>query len=84
MAGILDFYDIIVNQIVGDPGLFIILTFLIVGLILVLSRAPNIVFMFFMTALTGVLAIEFPILRWILAILGGGFIGWTFMRIRRE
>lgn len=84
MADILDFYDIIVNQLVGDPTLFIFLTFLVIGFILIRSRAPNVVLSFFIMIVTGILAIEFPVLRWGLAIFGLGFVGWIFMRIRRE
>lgn len=84
MADILDFYDIIVNQLVGDPTLFIFLTFLVIGFILIRSRAPNVVLSFFIMIVTGILAIKFPVLRWGLAIFGLGFVGWIFMRIRRE
>lgn len=84
MSNILDFYDIIVNQIVGDPTLFIFLTLLVIGFILVRSRAPNIVISYFIIAVAGILAIQFPVLRWGVAIFGLGFVGWIFMRLRRE
>lgn len=84
MAQILDFYDLIVNQIIGDPTLFILLTLFVIGIILVMNRAPNTVISYFTIAVAGILAIQFPILRWGVAIFGLGFVGWIFMRLRRE
>lgn len=80
----LNFYDIIVNQLVGDVGIFIILCYVLISLILIRSKAPANLFAYIMVIVTGILAIQFPILRWGLVLFGLGFVGWTFMRIRRE
>lgn len=84
MVQILDFYDAIVNKLIGDATLFIAFVFTLIGFIMVRSRTPNIVFLFFGVAVLGLLSIQFPVLRWGLAVLVGGFVGWIFIRLRRE
>lgn len=84
MVDVLNFYDIFVNQLIGDPVLFIILVYVWAAIILVHAKANTQVFLFVMTVITGLLSIEFPVLRWGLALFGMGFVGWTMMRIRRE
>ena len=84
MTQILDFYDIVVNQLVGDPNLFVILAYMLITFILIKSKAPFSVMSYLLIAVTGVLAIQFPVLRWGLVLFGLGFVGIQIMRIRRE
>ena len=80
----LNFYDLFVNQLIGDPVLFIIIVFGITLIVLVRTNAPSNLMNFILLVIAGILAIEFPILRWGIAIFGLGFVGWVMIRIRRE
>jgi len=81
----LDFYNIIVNELVGSTTLFLFLTLFIVTLVLVKSRAPTQVYLLVLFAVTGILAIEFELLRWLLALFVGLMAGWLiYPKLRRE
>ena len=81
----LNFYDIIVNELIGDSTIFIVLTLFIVTYLLVKARAPNQVFILVLFAIVGMLAIEFTDLRWFIALFVGIMAGWLiYARLRRE
>lgn len=82
ISNFLDFYDIVVNQLVGSPVLFIILTLIVVTFVLVKSRAPSEVYLMVLFVIVGILAIQFPILRWFVAI-GLGYVGWMTYKAGR-
>lgn len=85
MRNFLDFYDIFVNQLVGDPTLFCFIVLAIVGIILVKARAPSQVFITVMFAVSGMLSIYFPVFRWILAWMLGIIGGWLiYSKLRKE
>lgn len=84
MVEILDFYDILVNELVGDPTLFIFLALALVTIILVKARAPTQIFLMTIIAVGAMLSIWFPVLRWFLVIFGLGTAAWKFRRIGRE
>ena len=81
----LDFYNIVVNELVGDPTIFIVITLFLVTLALIKSRAPSQVYILVLFAVTGMLAIEFVNLRWLIALFVGLMAGWLiYARLRRE
>lgn len=81
----LDFYDLIVNELVGDAILFVVLVLIGVSILLVRSRAPTQVFLLVMFVVAGMLSVQFPVIRWFLVLFGMGFAGWIiFARLRRE
>lgn len=85
ISNYLNFYDIFVNQLVGDASLFIFLVLGIVALILVKARAPNQIFTLTIFAVMGMLAVWFDTeLRWPLVIFGAIFISFMFITLRRE
>lgn len=81
----LDFYNVFVNEIVGNPTLFMILALLLSAVVLIKMRAPNQVFITTMVAVAGILAIFFrtPLLV-ITVLFAFGFFGYMMARIRRE
>lgn len=81
----LDFYNLFVNEIVGNPNLFVIIALLLSAIVLIRMRAPVQVFIPTMVAVAGILAIRFrtPLLL-IVVLFSFGFFGYMMARIRRE
>lgn len=82
---ILDFESIFVNELVGDSTLFIILLLLGITFLLAISRAPSQIYLIVVFSVMGMLAVLYPVLRWILALFVGLIGGWLiYGRLRRE
>jgi len=81
----LNFYDLFVNEFVGDATIFLAIVLFIVTFALIKSRAPTQVFLMVLFVVVSILSIEFTILRWILALFVGLMAGWLiYARLRRE
>lgn len=83
-TNVLDFYNIFVNEIVGNPILFVILTLALCAIFLVRMRAPPIVFVITISAIGFILSIFFEVIYIMLILFVFGFIGFMMSRLRRE
>lgn len=81
----LDFYDIFVNQLVGNVSLAMIIILFIVTLTLIRSRAPSQVFLLMMFVIGGILSYYMEMFLVFILIFGLGFAGWMLIsKLRRE
>jgi len=85
-ADFLDFYDILVNQLIGDVNLALFIIIAIILLILVRARTPNPVMSLTVLACVLILATVFGFNNYLIVILllGLAFTGWQMRRIGRE
>jgi len=82
----LDFYDILINQLIGDANLALFVIMSIILLVLIRARTPNQVLLVTVLACTLILATTFGFTNFLIIILlmGLAFAGWQIRRIGRE
>lgn len=84
-TNVLDFWNLLVNELIGDPFLFMIIALGVCALFLVKAKAPNEVLIITLFSVSAILSIYFGnLLLLIVVILGAGFTGWMMIRMTRS
>lgn len=84
-TNVLDFWELFVNKLIGDPILFLFVVLGVSAFALLKMKVPNEIFIVAMVSISAILSIYFrmPLLL-IVLIFSLGFLGWMMLRIRRE